>query len=374
VILVIGSLHAFVASRLFAHSALPPAVRFSGWGLFFIAFAVLPLSVLATLFRWGRTGALLRRAGHFWLGAFFLLLSTTVLTEPFFRGAAAFGSLTLGVGRDAQSIAIAVLGALAIGIALAVGRLPPRVKRRRIAIPHLGAGMDGLRLVQLSDLHLGLPGSDRRFVEDLVRRIHELGPDAIALTGDIVEGGLGELEPIVAPLAGLRAPLGVYLVMGNHEYYYGGRVWEDHFRRLGITVLTNEHRVLERGGSRLVLGGVPDFNAGLFDADRASRPEQAFAGAPEGAARVLLAHQPRSAFAAAAARVDLQLSGHTHGGQIFPFHFLVRLQQPTWGGLRRIGGVPVYTHPGTGYWGPRMRLGTRAEIAEITLRASADPL
>jgi uncharacterized protein len=145
---------------------------------------------------------------------------------------------------------------------------------------------------------------------------------------------------------------------------------ESEVRRLGITVLNNEHRILSSKGDRLVIAGVTDFDAGVFWPEHASRPDRALAGAPQGVPRILLAHQPRSAKSAAGHGVDLQLSGHTHGGQFFPWMLFVRLQQPVLSGLRRIAGVQVYTHRGTGFWGPPVRLCARPEIAELTLRRS----
>jgi len=137
--------------------------------------------------------------------------------------------------------------------------------------------------------------------------------------------------------------------------------------RHGVTVLHNEHVVVERGGAKLVVAGVTDFDAGQFGPAHASRPDVALSGAPEGVPRILLAHQPRSARFAANQKVDLMLSGHTHGGQIFPWMFLVRLQQPVISGLRTLFGVRVYTSRGTGYWGPPIRLGPTPEITELTL-------
>jgi len=149
--------------------------------------------------------------------------------------------------------------------------------------------------------------------------------------------------------------------------YYGAGAWETELGRMGVTVLHNEHRVLERGSGKLVVAGITDHDGGSFSELHAPDPARAFEGAPAGVPRVLLAHQPRSAFQAAPHRVALQLSGHTHGGQIFPFMFFVRLQQPVIRGLKEIAGVPVYTHRGTGYWGPPVRLFARSEIAVLTL-------
>lgn len=166
----------------------------------------------------------------------------------------------------------------------------------------------------------------------------------------------------------MRAPGGVYLVTGNHEYYSGAASWIAEFRRLGLKVLLNEHVVLEVKGRQVVVAGVTDFGAGAFDPGQRSNPGKALRGAPADApVKLLLAHQPRSALAAAPLGYTLQLSGHTHGGQFFPWGFFVRLQQPFTAGLHRQDGLWVYTSRGTGYWGPPMRLAAPSEISLVRL-------
>jgi len=244
----------------------------------------------------------------------------------------------------------------------------PVLERRRIRIAGLPKAFDGLRIVQLSDVHIG-PTLGKRFLEDVVHRVNALRPDVVAITGDLVDGSVEALADATSPLADLAAPEGVYFVTGNHELYHGASAWEAELGRLGLTVLHNAHRVLDRGGAKLVLGGVTDYNGAGLSPHHASDPARAFRGAPDGAPRILLAHQPRSAYAAAPHGVALQLSGHTHAGQIFPFMFLVPLQQPVTRGWGRVAGVDVYAHRGTGYWGPPFRVGAPPEIAEITLVA-----
>ena len=169
-----------------------------------------------------------------------------------------------------------------------------------------------------------------------------------------------------------RQPFGVYLVTGNHEYYSGAAPWVAEFRRLGLRVLMNEHAVIHPSGLPVVVAGVTDYSAGAFDPQQRSNPKAALAGAPADAcARILLAHQPRSAAAAEPLGYHLQLSGHTHGGQFFPWGFFVRFQQPFTAGLHRLGKMWVYTSRGTGYWGPPKRLGAPSEITRLRLRAAA---
>jgi hypothetical protein len=230
--------------------------------------------------------------------------------------------------------------------------------------------MAGLKVVQISDLHIGQT-LDGKFLERVVEQVNALEPDVVAITGDLVDGTVARLRDDVAPLARLRAKLGVFYVNGNHEYYSGPVAWERHVATLGITVLHNEHRVVERGGDALVIAGITDHGGGAFGPEHESRPDKAVAGAPEGVPRILLAHQPRSAPQAAPFGYALQLSGHTHGGQIFPFMFFVRLQQPVVSGLHKLAGMWVYTSRGTGYWGPPLRIGPSPEITALTLVPAA---
>lgn len=235
----------------------------------------------------------------------------------------------------------------------------PRVVRVAVPIPGLPADLAGLRIVQLSDLHVG-PTIRRRFVDWVVDATNALAPDLVAVTGDVADGMVADLRDHVAPLARLRAPLGRFFVTGNHEYYWDPRGWTQELERLGLTPLANEHRLLLRGSARLLVAGVTDHSA---DAD----PYAAVAGAPESDVRILLAHQPRSAHTARAAGFDLQLSGHTHGGQFFPFNLLVRLFQPFVAGLHRLEEMWLYVSRGTGYWGPPLRLGAPSEITLLKL-------
>ena len=263
-----------------------------------------------------------------------------------------------------------LLALAASALGLREARRLPRVRAVRVPIAALPAALEGLRIVQISDVHVG-PTIGRAWLSRMVDNVNGLQPDLVAITGDLVDGSVEQLREEVAPLALLQAPLGVYFVTGNHEYYSGAPGWVAELRRLGITVLMNEHRVLERRGASLVLAGITDFGAAQFTPQEASDPQRALAGAPAAVPRVLLAHQPRSCFAAEGLDVRLQLSGHTHGGQFLPWPWFVRLQQPYTAGLHRHGAMWVYVSRGTGYWGPPLRLGAPAEISLITLHAAA---
>jgi uncharacterized protein len=243
----------------------------------------------------------------------------------------------------------------------------PQVKRVTVAIPNLPSRFEGFRIAQITDVHIG-ETLTRSFAAHVTRTVNSLNADAVAVTGDMIDGSVAKLRDEVEPLAGLRGTHGVFYVTGNHEYYHGGSSWQAEARRLGMRVLHNEHVVIERDGQQLVIGGVPDVEGGRFSAQHEPDAAATFAGAPEGAPRILLAHQPRFARRVGDTRVDLMLSGHTHGGQIFPFMVFVKLQQPVIAGFKVLWGVPTYTSNGTGYWGPPFRIGPRGEVTEVTLK------
>ena len=248
----------------------------------------------------------------------------------------------------------------------------PRIRHITVAIPGLAPGLEGLRIAQVPDLHVG-PTIRRRFVEAVVATVDDLEPDLIAFTGDLADGGALELADQVAPLSRLSAPLGLWAVTGNHEYYSEPEGWLQAMQNLGLQLLLNRHQVLDRGGDRLVIGGLADPAGREVFPDRTEHhadPAAVFAAAPEGL-RLLLAHQPRAGMAAAASGAYLVLSGHTHGGQLFPWSLIVRLQQPLVAGLHHTPwGGWIYVSRGAGYWGPPMRLGVASEITCLTLTAS----
>ena len=253
------------------------------------------------------------------------------------------------------------------------------VRRVDVPIAGLPAALQGFTIAQLSDIHVG-PTIKRGYIHRIVEAVNKLGADVVAITGDLVDGSVPELRDHIAPLGDLRARHGTYVVTGNHEYYAGAAAWIVELRRIGLRVLLNEHVVLRQDtpgrstgdSDALVLAGVTDFTAGHFDATHASDPEGALAGAPlASTTRVLLAHQPRSAPAAAEAGFQLQLSGHTHGGQFFPWNLFVPLQQPFTAGLHRLKDMWIYVSRGTGYWGPPKRFGAPSEITLLRLVRAA---
>ncbi|MDN5843041.1 MAG: metallophosphoesterase [Alcaligenaceae bacterium] len=364
--------HAYVAFRLLA-AVRDPLL----WWLGLTALALLYALILIGFTLRGRAGRRLSDAaawiGFLALGGFSWLFVLTVLRDVallIVAGLGVFVPAVAGVvGRVAvmTAAAVPVLVLVAVLLGLFNARRKPRVQVVDIPIDGLPERLQGFTIVQISDLHVG-PTIKHAYVQAVVDIANGLKPDLIALTGDLVDGDVEHLGRHVRPLAGLDAREGVYFVTGNHEYYCGAQQWIEAFRRLGFHVLVNEHRVVRRGEAGLVIAGVTDFGAAKFDAGQASSPSAAVRGAPSDAAvRILLAHQPRSADAALRAGFDLQLSGHTHGGQFWPWQYFVPLQQPFVAGLHRMDRLLVYVSRGTGYWGPPMRLGARSEITCLRL-------
>jgi predicted MPP superfamily phosphohydrolase len=263
--------------------------------------------------------------------------------------------------------ALSLTGAIsAIGVTQAYGTA--EVVEVDVPIADLPDALQGFRIVQVSDIHVG-PTIRRPFLEGIVRRVNELEADLVAITGDLMDGSVTALGDDMTPIADLESRHGTFFITGNHEYYSGAEEWIAYLRERGVTVLLNEHTVLDHEGSDLLLAGVTDYRAGKRVPGHTSDVEKAARGAPPCPARILLAHQPRSAYAAAATGAfDLQLSGHTHGGQYVPFSWLVHIFQPFNVGLHRHEGMWIYTNRGTGYWGPPIRTGVRPEITQVTLR------
>ena len=373
---ILAGIHSYFWVRLVRETQMPLPYR--TWAtVACVALACsVPVSLMAPRLMPRPWAALAAWPGYIWLGLMLLLLAALVATDVlrlvFFLGRAVSASPKLDPAT--RLLLVRLLAASVVAVSAAVGAYStfqglrdPMVRELRIAVPGLPPALAGTTIVQLTDLHIGAT-KKHSFADDIVRRTNALDPDVIAITGDLVEGRFGSVRDDTLPLAGLRARLGVFMVTGNHEYYSGLHEWLPEFRRLGIRVLRNEHVVIdaEKGGG-WELAGIEDWNGRSIEPDGGPDLARALAGHDPTRPVILLSHQPRAIHKAAQAGVGLVLSGHNHGGQIWPFTYLVRLQQPFLEGLHRVGGTQIYVSPGTGYWGPPMRLGTRAEITRITL-------
>lgn len=359
---IIAVLHAYIGWRLLPPLDLGPAVLVTAIAGLVLSTVLVPLGLLGRFLGLRQAQAdRLSGLGGLAMGLFSSLLVLTVL-----RDLASLALSDPALARPA-ALAVFVLALLATAIGFVNARRVARVVHVDVPLAGLPPGLHGFRIVQLSDIHVG-PTIKRDYVQAIVDRVNRLAADLVAITGDTVDGSVEQLRADVAPLAGLRSRHGSYLVTGNHEYYAGAAAWLAEFERLGLHGLHNRHVVIDHDGARLVVAGVTDYTAGAFDPAQASDPAAALAGSPAGLPRLLLAHQPRSANAVAAAGADLQLSGHTHGGQFWPWNFFVPLQQPFTAGLHKLGRLTVYTSRGTGYWGPPKRFGAPSEITVLHLR------
>ena len=385
-LIVSAVLHAYVGWRV------APALGAPLWQTALVAVLV----VSAVLMPFGLLGGRLLRQPWAdrlsWVGLLLMGLFSSLLVLTALRDAALLvllladlvlpGRLPLVLLARRSAAAVPVLALLVTTLGFLNARRTPAVVRVDVPIKGLPEALHGFTLAQISDIHVG-PTIKQAYLQRIVRQVNALRADVVAITGDLVDGSVAALAAHVAPLAGLQSRHGTFFVTGNHEYYSGAQAWITELRRLGLTVLMNEHVVLHHGNALhgdaqddsqimapLVLAGVTDFGAHHFDEAHRSDPHAAMEGAPPAAlVRVLLAHQPRSAAAAASAGFDLQLSGHTHGGQFYPWNLFVRFQQPFTAGLGKLQDLWVYTSRGTGYWGPPKRFGAPSEITAVRLVA-----
>jgi predicted MPP superfamily phosphohydrolase len=267
-----------------------------------------------------------------------------------------------------QIYIISALTALSLVGGFIQAAMGPRVIEVDIPLKNLPDSFDGLRIVQVSDLHISHT-IGKSYAQDVVRVVNQLAPDVIVLTGDFIDGTVHHLRDDISPIASLSAPHGVYFITGNHEYYWGAKEWIAHFQSMGIRVLMNEHVRLSRAGDEIVLAGVTDYSTLKMKGVDATNPMKAIQNVPEDMVKILLAHQPVTYKLAYDAGYDLQLSGHTHGGQYFPFNVFIGLFQKYYKGLNLHKDMWIYVNRGTGYWGPPLRLGVPAEITLIKLRS-----
>jgi predicted MPP superfamily phosphohydrolase len=391
---VVGLGYGYVGRRLIKPSKLKGMKRAFAWGTV-VALFLMPQAMFLSFF--SRTESFWTDAlswpAYISLGFFSLVLALVVLRDSVLGGKAVVQRVKTLLdkirkvppvvvdGSDMERRRFLVhstnFGIISLSGALAgygfheAHHRAAEIEEITVPIASLPMEYEGFRIVQFTDIHVG-PTIKRKFVERVVAQVDNLHADLLAFTGDLVDGSVPWLRDEVAPLKDLIAPYGKFFITGNHEYYSGAAPWIEEAGRLGFTVLLNEHRLIQRNNARIVLAGVTDYSAGDFIKSQVSDPAAAIARAPVGLVRILLAHQPKSIFAAARAGYVLQLSGHTHGGQFFPWDYLGRLNQPYIKGLHKHDNTWIYVSRGTGYWGPPLRLGIPPEITVI--RLTAQPL
>jgi uncharacterized protein len=371
--LVVGGIHYYLWSRLIRAPELGVLWQRRG-AILFVALALLtPLGMTASMFLPKRIATIVSWAAYGWMGVAVLLLFLLLgseLVRVVIRGFNAISSAPADHDRRllisrgiAGVVSLLALGAAATGTASALGQVA--LRNVKIPLRKLSPSLSGFRIAQLTDLHIG-PTLGKGWLKDVVARTNAQSPDLIVITGDLVDGTVEALRNETAPLADLKAKHGVFFVTGNHEYYSGADEWIAELGRLGIRVLRNEH-VPIGGEDGFDLAGVDDWSSKRFGNGHGPDLERALAGRDPSREVVLLAHQPKQIHEAAAKGVGLQLSGHTHGGQIFPWGLFVRIDQPFVAGLDRLDDTMIYVSRGTGFWGPPMRVGAPSEIALLEL-------
>jgi uncharacterized protein len=376
-------LHAFVGWTVAPDlAAVHPLLGMALWGLLLLSALLLPMSFLGRRITRPVLSNLLTWLGLLCMGLGSSLFVLALLREVALLAAQGLHGLwpsMLAVAPSASlradtALMVPVLGLLVTLWGFFNARRTAAVVRVDVPIANLPSALQGFQMAQISDIHLG-PTIKGPYLQRIVARVNSLDADLVAITGDLVDGSVAELRNDVLPLAALRSTHGSFFVTGNHEYYSGAHGWIDALRDLGIRVLMNEHVLIhhhrdtpDAAQALMVVAGVTDFSAHHFDESHRSDPALAMTGAPPDAVfKLLLAHQPRSAAAALQAGFDLQLSGHTHGGQFWPWNHFVHFQQPFTAGLHRLQSLWVYTSRGTGYWGPPKRFGAPSEITLLRL-------
>ncbi|MEC5386861.1 metallophosphoesterase [Uliginosibacterium sp. H3] len=371
---LIGALHLYIGMRLLPGLPVPAFWKLIGAAWLLASSVLVPLGLLSRGIQQQPLADRLAWIGLLAMGLFSSLLVLSVLRDVVLLLIAAGAALGLfsypphlaAELASSSAIAVMLLALFSTVAGFLNARRLARVINVEVPIAKLPDALQGFKIAQISDIHVG-PTIKRAYLERIVARVNALEADMVAVTGDLVDGSVAALSSHTAPLATLRARHGSFFVTGNHEYYANADEWIEEMRRLGLRVLLNEHVVLTHAAAPLVVAGVTDFNGGHFGAAHRSDPQAAMKGAPQDSVKILLAHQPRSATAAEQVGFDLQLSGHTHGGQFWPWNLFVPLQQPYTAGLHRLRAMWIYVSRGTGYWGPPKRFGAPSEITLLRL-------
>jgi predicted MPP superfamily phosphohydrolase len=319
-----------------------------------------PLARLLDAFCPGRFSHSLEYLGGAWMGLLFLLFSALLMIELISGG----GWLLPRIAPALRGWAAIVALILAL-IAAAQALRPPVVRQQSVALQGLPPELDGTVVVALSDLHIGSPTMEG-WTGRLIDRVNGMRPDLVALVGDIVDGDADRLKPLLPILRQLRAPLGVWAVTGNHEFYVGAAKSSALLRAAGYEVLRDR---LSEAAPGLIIAGVDDLTARRQFGDNEPAVARLLAGRPQGGL-ILLSHSSWEVEEAAASGAGLMLSGHTHAGQIWPFNYLVKLRYPLLGGRYEVNGMQVIVCRGSGTWGPPMRLWRPSEIVRIELRSA----
>jgi uncharacterized protein len=376
---VLGLVHAYLWKRLVKDTTRPGRTRWILTALLVVLAALLVAALIAPRVFGLTESGWFAWPGYFWFGlAVYLFLTLLVLEtvrlalrgwtnkepSPMAEQAAPALNRRVFLARASAVVAgAASVSLVGIGAAKALG--PPDLLQVPVRLRKLDPAFNGFRIAVVSDIHLG-PLSGRAHTEQIVEMINESSPDLVAIVGDVVDGTVEELGSAAEPLRDLNSREGTFFVTGNHEYFVEDPLsWLRELERLDVQPLRNENTPIRRGTAALNLAGVNDIR-GESHSD-APDFDRALSGLTPSAPTILLAHQPVQVEEAAARGVDLQLSGHTHGGQMWPFHYIVRLAQPSLAGLSTVGDTQLYVTRGAGFWGPPVRIGAPADITVLSL-------
>jgi predicted MPP superfamily phosphohydrolase len=393
VLAVVVGVHSYLWWRLVRNTTRRGRARTLGTAAIALLAALLPATMIGTRALPEAFETPLAWAGYLWLGVMFYLLVYLLILEvprlvarlalrarrpePVAAGGADVSvapelpddpSRRLFLARSlAATAGVAAVGTVGYGVRQATGPIP--IRRVPVTLDRLAPALDGFRIAVLSDIHLG-PTAKRAFLDGVVRTVNRAGVGLVTIVGDLVDGDVAELGSAAAGLRNLESRHGTYFVTGNHEYISGAGQWVEYLPSLDVRVLRNEREEIRQDGAAFSLAGVDDRTAGQSgEPGHGADLDAALAGRDPSSPLILLAHQPWQFTEAARREVDLQLSGHTHGGQLVPFNYLVRLDQPAVAGLSRVGGSQLYVTRGVGTWGPPVRVGAPPEITIVELRA-----
>jgi len=377
-IAILWLIHGYVAWRVIPTLGLLPSQALLGYILVFLL-SLLPILPILLRFSGNETKMIDRISllGYTSLGFFVLSFFIFILKDFFTQVMILFGYLFNSEQSIDDSKREFMKKGLTIGVIGISGtastygfyssRKGPTVINQDIFIESLPDQFDNFSIAQISDLHVG-PTIKIKYVENVLKKIEHVNPDLIAVTGDLVDGSVKHLSKDLQPFKDMVASHGTFFVTGNHEYYSGVDPWLDETDRLGMTNLINENRLISKEGAQIALAGITDFRAHQMKKGHGSDPAKALGTIDEDMVKVMLAHQPNSIHAVHEVGVDLQLSGHTHGGQFWPFTYPTKLANAYLAGHYDHDGTQIYVNRGTGYWGPPLRIGVPAEITLIRLK------
>lgn len=382
---IIGAGYFYIGLKMIPGLGLDEMFSLLAWVLIFVLVISIPISYwISHTVASPRMQSVFSYFSFLSLGFFTILLSIVLfqdfmilvfsflkIVSPYFANlleASFLGKLFPLSGMDTFFSSIILLAIASILTAWGMFEAHVRIRTIEVNVPveNLHPDLIGFTIAQISDVHIGST-IQRPFLQHVVKRIQNFRPDVVVITGDLVDGPAHLYSQHLAPLVDLKSKYGTFFITGNHEYYNGVLAWIAEIKKLGIHVLLNENKILSHKNAKLALAGVTDLKAGSILPNHETNAKQAMLGAENSDFKILLAHQPNSIYEAEKAGFDLQLSGHTHGGQYFPGNLIIYLAQKFVAGLHRYKKTLIYVSRGTGYWGPPIRIGAPSEITKIVL-------